>query len=188
MLNISLNPLNAELNPIRHLLPLVGARHIVHVSRVRLKRIPLTRNKKAYICIRNAFWGSSVRRKHSALRQILNSVTNCNLFFLFPPFSSSFSYSFSSPYTLLLLLLLLLAHCLKLSALSSTSFDLTRSWMHFLQLFIFVILKNSSILFSHLLFGLPANLADICLHSCNIWPSYHLSVGVHDQTSSIFGP
>jgi hypothetical protein len=32
-----LNPLNAELNPIRHLLALVGARHIVHVSRVRVK-------------------------------------------------------------------------------------------------------------------------------------------------------
>ena len=29
------NPLNAELNAIRHLLALVGARHIVHVSRVR---------------------------------------------------------------------------------------------------------------------------------------------------------
>ena len=29
-----LSPLNAELNPIRHLLSLVGARHIVHVSRV----------------------------------------------------------------------------------------------------------------------------------------------------------
>ena len=32
-----LNPLNAELNPIRHLLALVGARHIVHVSRVWVK-------------------------------------------------------------------------------------------------------------------------------------------------------
>ena len=30
------NPLNAELNPIRHLLALVGARHIVHVSRIRV--------------------------------------------------------------------------------------------------------------------------------------------------------
>jgi hypothetical protein len=30
-----LNPLKAELNPIRHLLALVGARHIVHVSRIR---------------------------------------------------------------------------------------------------------------------------------------------------------
>ena len=32
-----LNPLNAELNPIRHLVALVGARHIVHVSRIRVK-------------------------------------------------------------------------------------------------------------------------------------------------------
>ena len=31
------NPLNAELNPIRHLLALVGARHIVHVSRIGLR-------------------------------------------------------------------------------------------------------------------------------------------------------
>ena len=31
------NPLNAELNPIRHLLALVGARHFVHVSRIRVK-------------------------------------------------------------------------------------------------------------------------------------------------------
>ena len=30
------NPLNAELNPIRHLLALVGTRHIVHVSRIRV--------------------------------------------------------------------------------------------------------------------------------------------------------
>jgi hypothetical protein len=34
-----INPLNAELNPIRHLLALVGARHIVHVSRIRVKGI-----------------------------------------------------------------------------------------------------------------------------------------------------
>ena len=32
----SINPLNAELNPVRHLLALVGARHIVHVSRIRV--------------------------------------------------------------------------------------------------------------------------------------------------------
>ena len=31
------NPLNAELNPIRHLLVSVGVRHIVHVSRIRVK-------------------------------------------------------------------------------------------------------------------------------------------------------
>ena len=32
-----INPLNAELNPICHLLALVGARHIVHVSRISVK-------------------------------------------------------------------------------------------------------------------------------------------------------
>ena len=32
------NPLNAELNPIRHLLALVGARRIVHVGRIRVNR------------------------------------------------------------------------------------------------------------------------------------------------------
>ena len=35
-ITLSLNPLNAELNPIRHLLALVGAPHIVHVSRIRV--------------------------------------------------------------------------------------------------------------------------------------------------------
>ena len=33
---LCINPLNAELNPIRHLLALVGAHHIVHVSRIRV--------------------------------------------------------------------------------------------------------------------------------------------------------
>jgi hypothetical protein len=32
------NPLNAELNPICHLLILLGAHHILHVSRVRVKQ------------------------------------------------------------------------------------------------------------------------------------------------------
>jgi hypothetical protein len=31
------NPLNAELNPIYHLLALLGAHHIFHVSRIRVK-------------------------------------------------------------------------------------------------------------------------------------------------------
>ena len=31
------NPLNAELNPICHLLALIGAHHILHVSRIRIK-------------------------------------------------------------------------------------------------------------------------------------------------------
>ena len=36
-ISCTINPLNAELNPIRHLLALVGVRHIVHVSRIRVK-------------------------------------------------------------------------------------------------------------------------------------------------------
>jgi hypothetical protein len=31
-----INPLNAELNPICHLLALLGAHHILHVSRMRV--------------------------------------------------------------------------------------------------------------------------------------------------------
>jgi len=34
---LTLNPLNAELNPICHLLALLGAHHILHISRVRVK-------------------------------------------------------------------------------------------------------------------------------------------------------
>ena len=32
-----INPLNAELNPICHLLALLGTHHILHVSRIRVK-------------------------------------------------------------------------------------------------------------------------------------------------------
>jgi hypothetical protein len=32
-----LNPLNVELNPVCHLLALLGAHHILHVSRIRVK-------------------------------------------------------------------------------------------------------------------------------------------------------
>jgi hypothetical protein len=32
-----INTLNAELNPIFHLLALLGAHHIIHVSRIRVK-------------------------------------------------------------------------------------------------------------------------------------------------------
>jgi hypothetical protein len=39
LFNISFNPLNAKLNPICHLLALLGAHHILHVSRVRVNSI-----------------------------------------------------------------------------------------------------------------------------------------------------
>jgi hypothetical protein len=34
-----INPLNAELNPICHLLALLGAHHILHVSRIRVNQV-----------------------------------------------------------------------------------------------------------------------------------------------------
>jgi hypothetical protein len=34
----NINPLNAELNPICYLLALLGAQHILHVSRIRVNR------------------------------------------------------------------------------------------------------------------------------------------------------
>jgi len=38
-IKVDFNPLNAELNPICHLLALLGAHHIIHVSRIRVKVI-----------------------------------------------------------------------------------------------------------------------------------------------------
>ena len=35
--NLDFNPLLAELNPTCHLLTLLGAQHILHVSRIRVK-------------------------------------------------------------------------------------------------------------------------------------------------------
>jgi len=40
------NPLNAELNPIRHLLALLEARHILHVSRIRVKLLKRSAGSK----------------------------------------------------------------------------------------------------------------------------------------------
>jgi len=34
---VGVNPLNAELNPICHFLALLGAHHILHVNRIRIK-------------------------------------------------------------------------------------------------------------------------------------------------------
>ena len=36
-----LNPFNAKLNPICHLLALLGAHHILHVSRIRVNKMKL---------------------------------------------------------------------------------------------------------------------------------------------------
>jgi hypothetical protein len=43
-LPISINPLNAQLNPVCHLLALLGAHHIFHVSRIRVKDLSFNSN------------------------------------------------------------------------------------------------------------------------------------------------
>jgi len=43
-----INPLNAELNPICHLLALLGAHPIFHVSRIRVKFIDAKQAKEIY--------------------------------------------------------------------------------------------------------------------------------------------
>ena len=50
-----LNSLNAELNPICHLLALLGAHHILHVSRIRLKQDSLLSHQKIVRDVRNCF-------------------------------------------------------------------------------------------------------------------------------------
>jgi hypothetical protein len=42
------NPLNVELNPICHLISLLGAHHILHISRIRVKTITTDWNKEIY--------------------------------------------------------------------------------------------------------------------------------------------
>jgi len=42
---IQFNPLNADLNPICHLLALLGANRILQVSKIRVKRIYMYRGK-----------------------------------------------------------------------------------------------------------------------------------------------
>jgi hypothetical protein len=44
------NPLNAELNPICHLLALLGAYHKLHVSRIRVKKAYLSLRSVLAIC------------------------------------------------------------------------------------------------------------------------------------------
>jgi len=49
-----INPLNAELNPICHLLALLGVHHFLHVSRIRVKSLTL-RLLMSYIYMEHLF-------------------------------------------------------------------------------------------------------------------------------------
>jgi len=65
--DMTINPLNAELNPICHLLALLGAHHILYVSRIRVKKTCLLQFNgfvsvcivltcKAHCCLRYQAW------------------------------------------------------------------------------------------------------------------------------------
>lgn len=115
-------------------------------------------------------WGAAVTNQnfiHGKIKRKLHLGNVCYHSFLKQSFCftksscSSYSYSSSSlsssssfsppppPPDLLhlpvlpLLLLALQLHFLKVLAILTTSFHLTQSWMHFVQLFIFIILKSS---------------------------------------------
>jgi len=60
-----------------------------------------------------------------------------------------------------LLIQALQLHCFKVLAFSTISFHLTRSCVHFVEMFIPIILKSPIISLSHLISGIPANLLDI---------------------------
>ena len=62
------NPLNAELNLIRHLLALVGAHHILHFSRVRSKRQQLPpKGGKPTVS-----YGCKAPDKHQVIQKLLS--------------------------------------------------------------------------------------------------------------------
>jgi len=52
----SINPLKAELNPICHLLALLGSHHIIHVSRIRVKKSQQVQN--VYLSVRRVSYKS----------------------------------------------------------------------------------------------------------------------------------
>jgi hypothetical protein len=82
---LTFNPLNAELNSICHLLALLGARPILHISRIRVKNLrPLYRTGvplPSICCFLNIFSTniSTEYFKHTAHSPFLSS--KCRLFY-----------------------------------------------------------------------------------------------------------
>ena len=77
------NPLNAELNPIWHLLALLGAHHILHVSRLRVKGLctqPLLPITNCFLNVRWQFKFSHLETTVSLLYLKPQSVPRCKHF------------------------------------------------------------------------------------------------------------
>ena len=69
----SINPLNAELNPICHLLALLRTHHILHVSRIRVKACD--------VCVTVHRWYNNINSQLDAT--ITNFIDNYNQFNMF---------------------------------------------------------------------------------------------------------
>jgi len=99
-----INPLNSKLNPICHLLALLGAHHILHVSRIRVNRT--VRRGSCAVWLTSSFhFKKSSKFRQNFMSQI-NEPTRCNSFtsllldvyvwlnmFLAPPCPSSGAYN-----------------------------------------------------------------------------------------------
>jgi hypothetical protein len=70
-----LNPLNTKLNPIYHLLALLGAHHILHISRIRVKFVYVNACKKTPLQIHFKYLDKEI---------YCTFMTCCIIFILFP--------------------------------------------------------------------------------------------------------
>ena len=61
----NINPLKTQLNPIRHLLALLGAHHILHISRIRVNQSIST------FCISRTFCITAAMKVHIAVPWVI---------------------------------------------------------------------------------------------------------------------
>jgi hypothetical protein len=69
----NINPLNAELNPTCHLLELLGAHHVLHVSRIRVKDAVYKTNVKRRSSLILKF--NSILREHGIIFLLRHGVS-----------------------------------------------------------------------------------------------------------------
>jgi hypothetical protein len=78
--NIHFNPLNTQLNPICHLLALLGAHPILHVSRIRVNILPPLVIYSYISQIALSFWVSN-KTLHAFLFSLIHAVCLTHLIF-----------------------------------------------------------------------------------------------------------
>ena len=73
--SVGINPLNAELNPICHLLGLLGAHHILHVRRIRVKL------HKQFTAFTQPKWSQT----YQSSVQVLDQFISTDIFIMYYP-------------------------------------------------------------------------------------------------------